>query len=323
MKRLRLAIVSLLLTGCGTILGLDETPVTTDASSDGGAGTGGGAGAGTGGGAGAATGDAGGEAGQDAGVDVVATECSLEGLSGPCSTCLQSQCGDTCFSCSQDDQCRALLLCIEDCRTSGAAGCIPVCVDPLGPPEGIWPELLACAAETCASACPELIEAPVSQCVWEMRTPTCTSCVQSNCESDCVSLQEQSDYADYTSCLDSCDGVSTPVLCLQGCDTDFPNAAQAYSAFTQCIDAECGAACADDGCLLATNDPSCDDCLHEQCLLECITASADVDLPAALDCWSNCSDQNCLDACEALYPSASSALMALEVCLQQSCATSC
>ena len=80
---------------------------------------------------------------------------------------------------------------------------------------------------------------------------------------------------------------------------------------------------------LPTGSPSCDSCLGASCCSEDDACGLDQDCMAFDDCLYSCVaddgglDTDCESTCETTYPNGASELIALDDCMEQSCATDC
>ena len=151
----------------------------------------------------------------------------------------------------------------------------------------------------------------------------CNSCLQTECETQCVDIQTDADFAAYQSCLQGCS--EDDDACMTGCDNSFPTTAAKFDTFVTCIGAECGAECGGTtgDCIVGWNEPACLDCATAKCAAQCKTYS---ELPNAMDhfnCVLGCDDQGCMDGCDATYQAEGEAFNTYYACVSDGCKDEC
>jgi hypothetical protein len=76
-------------------------------------------------------------------------------------------------------------------------------------------------------------------------------------------------------------------------------------------------------CTLATDSPACNICFRDKCESECVTASQETTLMAYMDCFVNCNDPTCRNACNSQYPAGKAAYDSFAACLNARCLSEC
>jgi hypothetical protein len=71
------------------------------------------------------------------------------------------------------------------------------------------------------------------------------------------------------------------------------------------------------------DDPTCTGCFQDKCESQCVGVMSEATVTDYINCYSGCSDQTCVDGCDAQYPEAAAAYGAFDDCIANECATEC
>lgn len=73
-------------------------------------------------------------------------------------------------------------------------------------------------------------------------------------------------------------------------------------------------------CTLGGSDTTCNACFQTKCESQCVAVMGDPDI---LNCYAGCSDQTCVDGCDAQYPAGAATYATLVECMNAQCPTEC
>lgn len=143
---------------------------------------------------------------------------------GPCPQCVANECGQTWCSCTENQECIALLGCFGDCMTEG---CYQECM--AAHPEGTGDALNVLACPPCADLCGS---APVDP---------CTECLYTDCEEELNACVGEPDCVPLWNCLIECP--QGGLTCQNNCYDSFPDGIQTLETMFNCTSTECVGEC--------------------------------------------------------------------------------
>jgi uncharacterized protein (TIGR03382 family) len=215
-------------------------------------------------------------------------------------------CVSTIDACWNNSSCTAFANCISGCSDDA---CWNQCIQSNPTGADLYSAIGTCICNTCDTECANDPMCAAPTCGFAFTDASCDSCSDSAC---CSQEQACADDATCPSCLSA----SPPSACSSNA---------AFNAYLDCLGASCETECgvSTSGCGLTTNDATCDDCFQTACETECVAATDESSVNDLLTCYGPCSDQPCMEACDAQYPAAAAALGALDTCMGAECATEC
>ncbi len=294
------------------------------------------------GGTGGATGGTGGGTGGTGG----AQECTFTvDQGGACDLCWHTACAKECSTAMQDPAVSDYVDCYYAC---GDAACADQCDMQYPTVANAFSAIYSCMQATCASECGECApgcpaywvgdnycdtacnvaacnfddgDCGTSSCTltWDMGGP-CDTCWHAVCSAECDSAMAEPTLNNLFYCYNGC----SDQACVDACEAQYPAATATLNTIRTCIENNCATECEPDPCTLTLNKGgACDACWHASCATECGTALEEPTLNDLLNCYSGCSNQTCVDACEAQYSAAAAVIGVLMTCIEATCSSVC
>ena len=156
------------------------------------------------------------------------TQCGLSTNDPACDDCFQYVCEYECIGVMAEPSMGDYFTCLEGCSNQY---CTNQCDAQYPAAAAVYAKFDDCMQTQCSYAC----GTPPGDCALTTSNPPCDDCFYAACNDECAVASNEPSLMDYIDCYYGC----TDQTCADGCDAQFPDAANALNALTSCINAYC------------------------------------------------------------------------------------